>query len=150
MTTHSPKSSSTELTAIDRDINFVIMDYLINEGYPSAAQKFAKEANIIPSSDIEAIQERVDIRNAILAGNIQLAIEKINELNPQVNPRPLFFLPPSPPCRDDTVSCTTQRPPGIAEKTTTYFSPQSELSQSTTLHVFDESCVPLADKQFRS
>jgi hypothetical protein len=60
------------------------MDYLINEGYPSAAQKFAKEANIVPSLDGEAIQERVDIRNAIHAGNMQLAIERINELNPQV------------------------------------------------------------------
>jgi len=66
------------------DINFVIMDYLINEGYPSAAQKFAKEANIQPSADAEAIQQRVGIRNAIHAGDIQLAIERINELNPQV------------------------------------------------------------------
>lgn len=66
------------------DINFVIMDYLINEGYPVAAQKFAKEADIVPSSDGEAIQERVDIRNAIHAGNLQLAIERINELNPQI------------------------------------------------------------------
>jgi len=75
---------SIELTNHDRDINFVIMDYLINEGYPSAAQKFAKEANIVPSSDGAAIQDRVDIRNAIHAGEIQLAVERINELNPQV------------------------------------------------------------------
>lgn len=82
------------LTAMLRDINFVIMDYLINEGYPSAAQKFAKEANIQPSADAEAIQQRVDIRNAIHAGDIQLAIERINELNPQV--RPTISLPPKP------------------------------------------------------
>lgn len=81
-----------ELTNIDRDINFVIMDYLINEGYPVAAQKFAKEADIVPSSDGEAIQERVDIRNAIHAGNIQLAIERINELNPQVRVNQPFIL----------------------------------------------------------
>lgn len=67
-----------------RDINFVIMDYLINEGYPSAAKKFALEANIQPKADIDSIQERVDIRNAIHGGDIQSAIEKINELNPQV------------------------------------------------------------------
>lgn len=66
------------------DINFVIMDYLINEGYPSAAAKFAKEANIRPYADTESIQQRVDIRNAIHAGDIQLAIERINELNPQI------------------------------------------------------------------
>ena len=67
-----------------RDINYVIMDYLIREGYPSAAQKFALEANIQPTIDLESIQERVEIRNAIYGGDIQSAIEKINELNPQV------------------------------------------------------------------
>ena len=72
------------LTKFDRDINLVIMDYLINEGYPSAATKFAKEANIQPAADAESIQQRVDIRNAIHSGDIQLAIEKINDINPQV------------------------------------------------------------------
>lgn len=74
-----------QLTCIDRDLNFLIMDYLINEGYPDAAMNFAKEASIVPSADGEAIQERVDIRNAIHTGDIQLAIERINELNPQVS-----------------------------------------------------------------
>ena len=60
------------------------MDYLISEGYPTAAQNFALEANIQPRADVESIQERVDIRNSIYGGDIQTAIEKINELNPQV------------------------------------------------------------------
>ena len=60
------------------------MDYLVSEGYPSAAQNFALEANIQPRADVESIQERVDIRNLIYGGEIQAAIEKINELNPQV------------------------------------------------------------------
>lgn len=63
------------------------MDYLVNEGYPIAAKKFAVEANIPPPSvSAETIQERVEIRNAILGGQIQTAIEKINDLNPQVPP----------------------------------------------------------------
>ncbi|KAI9675877.1 MAG: hypothetical protein M1822_008886 [Bathelium mastoideum] len=66
------------------DINLVIMDYLINEGFPSAAKKFASEANIAPTGDTESIQERVEIKNAIHAGDIQTAIEKINDLNPQI------------------------------------------------------------------
>lgn len=61
------------------------MDYLVSEGYPSAAQKFAVEANIQPRMDIELIRERVEIRNAIYGGDIQSAIEKINEHNPQVS-----------------------------------------------------------------
>ena len=65
------------------------MDYLIKEGYPLAAQKFASEANMQPTQDTDAIQERVEIREAIYSGDIQTAIEKINELAPQVS-----FLPP--------------------------------------------------------
>lgn len=75
----------TRLTQrVQRDINFLIMDYLISEGYPLAAQKFAAEANMEPSMENDSIRERVEIRNAIHAGNIQAAIEKINEYNPQV------------------------------------------------------------------
>ena len=60
------------------------MDYLITEGYPSAARKFAIEANIQPNTDFESINERVEIRDSIHKGDMQTAIEKINELNPQV------------------------------------------------------------------
>ena len=60
------------------------MDYLVSEGYPEAAQNFAIEANIQPRTDLESIEERVKIRNLIYCGDIQNAIERINELNPQV------------------------------------------------------------------
>jgi hypothetical protein len=84
------------------------MDYLINEGYPDAAMNFAKEASIVPSADGEAIQERVDIRNAIHTGDLQLAIERINELNPQVSTYPLVYFPHILCCYDYTVfTCTT-------------------------------------------
>lgn len=69
---------------LSRDINNLIMDYLITEGYPSAARKFAAEANIQPKADFESINERVEIRDSIHRGDLQTAIEKINELNPQV------------------------------------------------------------------
>lgn len=62
------------------------MEYLISEGYPEAAQRFSHEANIEPELDVDSIQERVEIREAIASGDIQSAIEKINELNPQVSP----------------------------------------------------------------
>jgi len=61
------------------------MDYLINEGYPAAAKKFAAEANLQHASDDTEIDERVEIRNAILSGDIQSAIEKINDLTPDVS-----------------------------------------------------------------
>jgi len=60
------------------------MNYLIIEGYESAAIKFAQEANISPHFQFYDIQERVQIRNAILSGDIRTAIERINELYPQL------------------------------------------------------------------
>jgi glucose-induced degradation protein 8 len=65
-------------------VNNLIMDYLITEGYPSAAEKFAAEANIHPTVDFGGIQERVQIRESIHRGDLQAAIELINELNPEV------------------------------------------------------------------
>ncbi|KAF2121355.1 CTLH/CRA C-terminal to lish motif domain-containing protein [Lophiotrema nucula] len=67
------------------EINFVVMDYLISEGYPRAAQKFAKEANLqLPYDQQDGIHSRVEIRNAIHAGDIDTAINKINDMNPQI------------------------------------------------------------------
>jgi hypothetical protein len=60
------------------------MDYLIIEGYPTAAQKFATEANIQPKISTEALEARVSIRQAILSGNIERAIERVNDFNPEV------------------------------------------------------------------
>lgn len=79
-----------------RDINFVIMDYLVSEGYPRAAEKFAKEANIQLPFEEESIQSRVEIRRAIHAGDIDTAITKINDLNPQVG---FFYRLSAPSCR---------------------------------------------------
>jgi hypothetical protein len=88
---------ATAADIIHRDINLVIMDYLVSEGYPRAAEKFAKEANIQLPLEEESIQSRVEIRRAIHAGDIDAAITKINDLNPQVCM--LCALLPLPPCR---------------------------------------------------
>lgn len=68
------------------------MNYLVSEGYPDAAKKFAVEANIQePMGETEFIQERVEIRHAIHSGDIQTAVERINDLTPEVrNPLTSF------------------------------------------------------------
>lgn len=71
-------------------INSLVMDYLVSEGYPEAAHNFAIEANLQPRTDVDSIQDRVEIRNLIYGGDIQTAIERINELNPQVDTSLLF------------------------------------------------------------
>jgi glucose-induced degradation protein 8 len=60
------------------------MDYLVSEGYPGAAEKFAQETNIGQGTDIASIRERVNIRNAIHAGKADEAIEMINEVDLEV------------------------------------------------------------------
>ncbi|KAL4980853.1 CTLH/CRA C-terminal to lish motif domain-containing protein [Aspergillus desertorum] len=82
-TWHHFERKVDEVKPSKNDMNRLVMDYLVTNGYPAAAQKFALEANIQPV-DVESIQERVEIRTAIYSGNIQAAIEKINELNPQI------------------------------------------------------------------
>lgn len=72
------------LTEIISDINNLILDYLTMEGYPLAAAKFSKEANLSPRQEDPAIKARQQIRNSIHQGNIQEAIEALNELDPQV------------------------------------------------------------------
>jgi len=82
------------------------MDYLVSEGYPRAAEKFAREANIQLPFEEESIQSRVEIRQAIHAGDIDTAITKINDLNPQVCTHPSATAQTS--LQDyNTVSCTT-------------------------------------------
>jgi len=66
------------------DINTLVMNYLIIEGYPSAALKFAQEANISPQLDLQSIHERNQICTAINEGNVQSAIEMINDICPEL------------------------------------------------------------------
>lgn len=73
------------------------MDYLVSEGYPRAAEKFAKEANIQLPLEEESIQSRVEIRQAIHAGDIDTAVTMINDLNPQV--RQAYRISSPSPCR---------------------------------------------------
>jgi LisH len=67
------------------DLNVLIMNYLVHQGYPSSAVSFAREANLALSKEsIDSITARMKIRNKIHAGEIEGAIHNINTLNPQV------------------------------------------------------------------
>ncbi|EJD55366.1 hypothetical protein AURDEDRAFT_50351 [Auricularia subglabra TFB-10046 SS5] len=71
------------------------MDYLVIEGFKSAAEEFSREADISPAPDFESIQSRMTIREAVQRGDVQDAIERVNELNPEIldtNPALYFHL----------------------------------------------------------
>lgn len=61
------------------------MDYLTAEGYPCAAAKFSKEANVLPHQDDVSIRARHEIQHSIHSGDIQAAIDALNDLEPEVS-----------------------------------------------------------------
>ena len=60
------------------------MNYLVIQGYKDAAEKFSKEANVPPNVDLSTIRDRMNVRTAVESGNIDEAIERVNELDPEV------------------------------------------------------------------
>ncbi|KAG5934749.1 hypothetical protein E4U59_006005 [Claviceps monticola] len=66
------------------DINALILDYLTMEGYPNAAAKLSREANLQLHQDGLCVRRRQVIQNHIHEGNIQAGIETLNELDPEI------------------------------------------------------------------
>lgn len=69
-----------------RDLNKLVMNYLVIEGYMEAADNFSKEANLVPEVELESIHQRMQIRKLIEDGNLDGAIDKLNDLNLDVLP----------------------------------------------------------------
>ena len=54
------------------------------QGYVEAAQTFQQESMTQPGIDLAAITDRMEIRKAVQSGNVEDAIERVNDLNPEV------------------------------------------------------------------
>ncbi|KAF8391393.1 hypothetical protein HHK36_023697 [Tetracentron sinense] len=68
------------------DMNELIMDFLVTEGYTHAAEKFEIESRT---------KHRMAVKKAIQDGNVEDAIERVNNLNPKIletNPELDFHL----------------------------------------------------------
>lgn len=77
------------------DLNKLVMNYLVIEGYKDAAERFAVESGLPPTVDLANIEERMNIRNAVQSGDIEEAIERVNDLDPDIldtNPKLFFHL----------------------------------------------------------
>ncbi|KAK0714791.1 CTLH/CRA C-terminal to lish motif domain-containing protein [Lasiosphaeris hirsuta] len=81
---HAFEARVVDVKSPKSDINALILDYLTMEGYPKAAAKFSKEANLRPQQDGPLITARQEIKDAILNGNIEVAITALNELEPEI------------------------------------------------------------------
>jgi len=86
------KGKLEEVKISKQDLNKLVMNYLIIEGYKDAAEKFQQESGTNPGVDLNSISDRMLIRNAIQNGRIEEAIERVNDLNPQIlDSNPLIF-----------------------------------------------------------
>lgn len=61
------------------------MDYLVIEGFKSAAEEFSREAGLTAPVDLESIESRMNIREALQRGDVTEAITRVNDLNPEVS-----------------------------------------------------------------
>lgn len=72
-------------TKVERsEMNKLVMDYLITEGFKDAAEKFKMEACIEPSQSFDILDERIRIREAVQNGCIDEAVDLTNSLNPDI------------------------------------------------------------------
>eukprot|EP01080_Neovahlkampfia_damariscottae_P011325 gene11325-4137_t len=94
VTTEEWKKKVDQVKISKKELDKIVMNYLVVEGYQEAAEMFQQESNTPTEIDLNSITERVSIRNSIQNGNIEEAIEKVNDLNPEIldTNQELFFL----------------------------------------------------------
>jgi hypothetical protein len=84
-----------EVNISKSELNKLIMDYFVVEGFKDAAEKFQKESGTDPGVNLSTLSERMAIRNAIQEGNISRSVELLNEFDPDIldtNPELYFYL----------------------------------------------------------
>lgn len=75
------------------DMNKLIMNYLVTEGFKEAAEKFQEEAGVVPSVELSSLDNRILIREAVQNGRVQEATHLVNQFHPELldNDRYLYF-----------------------------------------------------------
>ncbi|OCB88556.1 hypothetical protein A7U60_g4259 [Sanghuangporus baumii] len=73
-----------EVQISKHDLNRLVMDYLVIEGYKTAAEEFSKEADLFLPADSRSIEDRTIIREALQRGDVEEAIMRVNELDPEI------------------------------------------------------------------
>ena len=66
------------------DLNRLVLNYLVIEGFKDAAEEFCAETGMTPPTDLSSIEARMRVRNAIQSGQIEQAMELVNDLNPEI------------------------------------------------------------------
>lgn len=82
----SPESRTVSTDSCCRDsVASAHRDLIAVQGYYDAASTFQAESGTAPSTNLDTCTDRMHIRNAVEAGKIEDAIERVNDLNPEVS-----------------------------------------------------------------
>lgn len=75
------------------EVNKLIMNYLVTEGFKDAAEKFQIESGTEPGIDLKTLDKRIKILEKIQDGDVQQAVHMINAYQPQLldDNRYLYF-----------------------------------------------------------
>ncbi|EEB06830.1 proteasome-dependent catabolite inactivation protein [Schizosaccharomyces japonicus yFS275] len=65
-------------------MNSLVFDFLVHEGEEEAARCFIKEANLCSTHIPDRMQKRVEICKHVQTGNIEAAINGLNDLSPEI------------------------------------------------------------------
>lgn len=74
----------SQVSVSKEDMNRLVMDFLVTEGYVDAARAFKEESGTSPGVDLGDIAGRMDIRAAVQGGRIEDAIDRVNDLDPEI------------------------------------------------------------------
>ena len=77
------------------EMNRIVLDYLVTEGFKEAAEKFSQETGLKPAVDLDMLDDRIRVREAVQRGDIDEAIQLVNDYDQEIldtNPRLYFFL----------------------------------------------------------
>lgn len=81
-----------ELRIPRNEMNALVLDYLVTEGFKQAAEKFKLEAKLQSEIRLTGMDERIQIREALQSGDVVKAICLTNNYNPEIlDNRPHFF-----------------------------------------------------------
>ena len=66
------------------ELNKLVMEYLVKEGFKDSVQAFQSETGIEPGVNMAIMDDQIKIREAVEAGDIQTAMELVNEVDPEI------------------------------------------------------------------
>lgn len=83
---HAPTHATHVLILVcaRSDLNALVANYLCTEGFLSAAENFAREAEL-EGLELESVGQRMEIRRAVQRGEVVHGTRLVNELDPEVS-----------------------------------------------------------------